>query len=382
VGSGRLRKFFGILPILIVWRFRWNPPGKAVLQRSMSEQIQILDVEREDKDIIYILQEATNKKVWTFAGGKGGTGKTAITANIGVALATMGYRVILVDADLGGANLHTILNIKRPRVTLSDFINRRVETLGDILLNTPSENLRLISGGSDMVGLANIPYQTKIRLQKHLELLEADYILLDLGAGTNFNTLDFFVLSNEGFVICNPEPTAKINAYTFLKSVVYRLIEREFKKGTRIKELIVKEGRNNKNGSLPVPELLKKINTVDPESGAKIRMLLSRFRPKVIMNKLRRFSQEREGVQLANLTEKYLGISLEYLGMVRDDSHVIDSSELMMPFVLQFPGCGASKDIYNLVGKLGIEDKLGRFALKRSSKLRRYIKSERRYWYQ
>ncbi len=345
----------------------------------MTEEIQIADVEQ---DIVYILQETTDKKVWTFAGGKGGTGKTALTANIGVALATMGYRVILVDADLGGANLHTILNIKRPQVTLSDFINRRINNLGDILLNTPSENLRLISGGSDMVGLANIPYQTKIRLQKHLETLEADYILLDLGAGTNFNTLDFFVLSNEGFVICNPEPTAKINAYTFLKSVVYRLIEREFKRGTHIKELIIREGRNNKTGSLPVPELLNRIENVDPVSSSKVKKMLFQFQPKIIMNKIRRFSQEREGVQLAGLTEKYLGISLDYLGMVRDDSHVVDSSELMMPFVLQFPGCGASKDVYNLVGKLGVEDKLGRFAIKRSTKLRRYIKSERRYWYQ
>ena len=344
----------------------------------MTEEIQIADAEQ---DIIYILQEATDKKVWTFAGGKGGTGKTALTANIGVALATMGYHVILVDADLGGANLHTILNIKRPQVTLSDFINRRINNLGDILLNTPSENLRLISGGSDMVGLANIPYQTKIRLQKHLETLEADYILLDLGAGTNFNTLDFFVLSNEGFVICNPEPTAKINAYTFLKSVVYRLIEREFKRGTQIKELIIREGRNNKTGSLPVPELLNRIENVDPVSSSKVKKMLFQFQPKIIMNKLRRFSQEREGVQLAGLTEKYLGVSLDYLGMVRDDSHVVDSSELMMPFVLQFPGCGASKDVYNLVGKLGVEDKLGRFAIKRSTKLRRYIKSERRYWY-
>lgn len=348
----------------------------------MSEELKTLDVDDDSQDIIYILQEASNKKVWTFAGGKGGTGKTAMTANIGVALATMGYHVILVDADLGGANLHTILNIKRPRITLSDFISRRVENLSDILLDTPSENLRLISGGSDMVGLANIPFQTKQRLQKHLELLEADYILLDLGAGTNFNTLDFFVLSNEGFVVCNPEPTAKINAYTFLKSVVYRLIEREFKKGTRIKDLIVKEGRNNKNGSLPVPELIKRIEEYDPQSGTQLRAMLSQFRPKVIMNRLRRFSQEREGLQLVGLTEKYLGLSLEYLGMVRDDSHVVDSSELMMPFVLQFPGCGASKDIYNLIGRLGIEDKLGRFAVKRSTKLRRYIKSERRYWYQ
>ena len=343
----------------------------------MNEEIQISE---DNQDIIYILQETTDRKVWTFAGGKGGTGKTAMTANIGIAMATMGYRIIVVDADLGGANLHTILNIKRPKLTLTDFINRRVNNLNDILLPTPSENLMLISGGSDMVGLANIPFQSKIRLQRHLEHLEADYILLDLGAGSNFNTLDFFVMSNEGFVICNPEPTSKINAYSFLKSVVYRVVEREFKRGTRIYDLIIKEGRNNKSGSLAIPELIKRIQLVDPESADRIRGLLTEFQPKFIMNKLRRFNQEREGLQFAGLTEKYLGVSLEYLGMVRDDSHVVDSSELMMPFVLQFPGCGASKDVYNLVGKLKIEDKLGRFNLNRSGKLKKYIKTERRYW--
>lgn len=336
----------------------------------------------DGQDIICILPENSSKKVWTFAGGKGGTGKTAITANIGIALATMEYRVILVDADLGGANLHTILNIKRPKFTLTDFLNRRINTLHEILLDTPSENLRLISGGSDMVGLANIPYQSKLRLQKNLEMLEADYILIDLGAGTSYNTLDFFIMSNEGFIISNPEPTAKINAYSFLKSVVYRLIEREFKRGTRIHELIVNEGRNNKAGSLSIPDLIRRIGIVDLPSARAVHTMLSDFRPKLIMNKLRRYSQEREGTQLADLSSKYLGVSMNYLGMVRDDSHVIDSSELMMPFVLQFPGCGASKDVYALLGRLGVEDKLGRFETNRASKLRKYIKSERRYWYQ
>lgn len=333
-----------------------------------------------DQDIICILQEKTDKRVWTFAGGKGGTGKTAMTANIGVALATMGYQIILVDADLGGANLHTILNIKRPSRTLSDFINRRVESLNDILLETPSQNLLLISGGSEMVGLANLPYQSKVRLQKHLSLLEADYVLLDLGAGTNYNTLDFFVLSNEGFVVCNPEPTAKINAYSFLKSVVYRIIESEFKKGSRVYEFIVRDGRNNKSGSLAIPELLNRIQKIDPISTATIQQRLTQFRPKLVMNKLRRFAQEKEGVQLESLAEKYLGVSMEYLGMVRDDPHVIDSSELMMPFVLQFPGCGASKDIYKIVGNLGVEDRFKRFKVDRPVKLKKYIKSERRYW--
>jgi len=338
------------------------------------------ELAEDSEEVIHALQRTTNKRVWTFAGGKGGTGKTAMTANIGVALATMGFHVIVVDADLGGANLHTILNIKRPALSLSDFLNRRVENLHDILLPTPSENLHLISGGSDMVSMANINYQMKVRLQKNLEKLEADYILMDLGAGSSFNTLDFFVMSNEGYVVCNPEPTAKINAYMFLKSVVYRSIEKAFKKGTRIHDMIINEGRDNKNGSMAIPELIQRIRAVDPEAADNIRTIVDQLRPKLILNRLRRYTQEQEGHQFVQLSEKYLGLSIEYLGMVRDDSHVVDSSEAMMPFVLQYPGCGASKDVYALVSKLGIEDKFGRFRPDKSDKRKRYIKTERRYW--
>ncbi len=338
------------------------------------------ELAEDGEDIIYILQKTTNKRVWTFAGGKGGTGKTAITANIGIALATMGYHVIVVDADLGGANLHTILNIKRPKLSLADFINRRVESLQDILLPTPSDNLQLISGGSDMVSMANISYQSKSRLQKHLARLEADYILMDLGAGTSFNTLDFFIMSNEGFIVCNPEPTSKINAYTFLKSVVYRAIEKVYRKGTHIHDLIIREGRDNKSGSLAIPELIRRIRLVDPQAADAIKKVVDLLAPKLILNRLRRYTQEQEGHQFVQLTEKYLGVSLRYLGMVRDDPHVVDSSEVMMPFVLQYPGCGASKDVYSLVSRLGIEDRFGRFTQKKSDKLIRYIKTERRYW--
>lgn len=332
-------------------------------------------------DIVYILQERSEKKIWTFAGGKGGTGKTAMVANIGVALATMGYQVILVDADLGGANLHTILNIKQAKITLSDFISRRVNSLNDVLLETPSENLRLISGGSDILGIANLPYQSKLRFTRHIDELEADFILLDLGAGINYNTLDFFVLSNEGFIVSNPEPIAKINAYSFLKSVVYRLVEREFPRGTLVKEVIMNEGKHTRKGSLAIPELLRLINDTYPDSLVRIKEILSNFRPKLIMNKVRRYSQEREGKQFAGLSLKYLCVPLQYLGLVREDNHVVDSSEIMMPFILQYPGCCASKDIYHLLGALGIKDKLGRFSQKSSSQLKRFIKSERQYWY-
>ncbi|MFC1511744.1 MinD/ParA family protein [Candidatus Latescibacterota bacterium] len=119
---------------------------------------------------------------------------------------------------------------------------------------------------------------------------------------------------------------------------------------------------------------------VDEAASENIANVVNRLHPKLILNRLRRYAQEHEGHQFVQLTEKYLGVKLEYLGMVRDDSHVIDSSEIMMPFVLQYPGCGASKEIYSLISKLGIEDKFGRFTPQKPVKLKRHIKTERRYW--
>ena len=85
------------------------------------------------------IQDALRKKeIWAVGGGKGGIGKSLITGNIGITLARLKKRVLLVDADLGGANLHTTLGIGVPQMTLSDFLNRRVETIQEVIIRPVS----------------------------------------------------------------------------------------------------------------------------------------------------------------------------------------------------------------------------------------------------
>ena len=114
------------------------------------------------------------KNIWSIAGGKGGTGKSLIASSLAILLAKTNKRVIAVDADLGGANLHTCLNVNSPRYTLSDFIQRKVANLEDILVDTPFQNLQLISGASDIYNIANPIYTQKTRLITHLERLPCD----------------------------------------------------------------------------------------------------------------------------------------------------------------------------------------------------------------
>ena len=147
------------------------------------------------------------RRVISVGGGKGGIGKSLISANLGIELARRGKKVVLVDADLGGANLHTTLGIDLPRRTLSDFIERRVEKIEDAVTPTGIANLGLVSGAMDHLDAANPKYAQKMRLLRNVQQMDVDYAILDLGAGTHANVLDFFLVSASRIVamsFCEP----------------------------------------------------------------------------------------------------------------------------------------------------------------------------------
>ena len=89
--------------------------------------------------------------IWTIGGGKGGSGKSFLTVNMGICLSKLGVRVVLIDADLGGANLHTFLGISPPTLSLSDFIKKRVSHLREVLIPTAIPNLQLLTGAQDLL---------------------------------------------------------------------------------------------------------------------------------------------------------------------------------------------------------------------------------------
>jgi flagellar biosynthesis protein FlhG len=145
-------------------------------------------------------------------GGKGGIGKTILTANLGICFAKNKWRVVLVDADLGGSNLHTCLGIDFPEVSLSDFVGRRVEKIEDVIVETGIEGLRLISGAQDFLGSANIKYTQKLRVLKQIFKIDTEVVLMDLGSGTSFNVLDFFLASDLGIVVMARWRTATVSS--------------------------------------------------------------------------------------------------------------------------------------------------------------------------
>ena len=135
-----------------------------------------------------------HSRIFAIAGGKGGIGKSVIAASMGMGLAMLHKEVVLIDADFGGANLHRILGMESVRKNSMQFIQKKVHYLEELAISHPRfSNLKLIRGMNGFLGAANLPYQQKLKLIRHIYRLPFDYVILDLGGGTDYHTLDFFL---------------------------------------------------------------------------------------------------------------------------------------------------------------------------------------------
>ncbi len=255
------------------------------------------------------------------AGGKGGVGKSLIAANLAVALSREGKRVILADLDLGGSNLHLILGVRNPPAGIGTWLNDSRKPFEQIVLQTEYSGLGFIAGDAEIPGIANLSAAQKNMLIRRLSRLDADVLILDLGAGTHFNVLDFFLMSGRGIVVTTPTPTATVNAYLFLKNVVFRLIHTSFPRKSAAGEYLASLRKQKESFQrVYIPQLLQRIEQVDPQSFAQLRARIETFRPRLILNMLEDPKDADKANRLRRSCEQYLGIGLEHLGIVyRDD---------------------------------------------------------------
>lgn len=275
-------------------------------------------------------------RIVAIGGGKGGVGKTLVSTNLSLALAERGQRVLLVDADLGGANAHTVLGIAPPLVTLSDVVERKA-SLSDVAVATPFPNLRFISGALDDIGAANPNHTQKMRLLRQLSQVDADVVVLDLGAGTSFNTLDFFLIAHLGILVVLPEPTSVENAYRFLKAAFFRrlaVVEKAF----GIKDLVdeARAQRNSLNIHTPA-DLLRAIEKRNPDVGRQVNEQMARFIPRLVLNQARPASQkgdvddEHVARDMASACRRFLGIQLDVLAVLPEDEAVKRAVRVRQP---------------------------------------------------
>jgi flagellar biosynthesis protein FlhG len=297
-------------------------------------------------------QDKRQKVIWTIGGGKGGSGKSFIAANLGICLSQRGLRVTLIDADLGGANLHTFLGISPPALSLSDFIKKRVPHLNDALISTSIPNLRLMSGAQDLLTAADSKTAQKRRLLRAIRNLDGDYILVDLGAGNSISVLDFFLISDGGVLVVTPEPTSIENAYRFLKSAFYRRL-RHSVSSPQVKALIDEAmDRRNDLGIQTPHDLIQGAKRLDEDDSRRIAAEAKVFHPNLILNQVRSKKDIEIGFSIRSVCQKYFGIRLHYLGYVVYDQDVCHSIRKRRPLVLENERSRAAQCVSEIASKL------------------------------
>jgi len=288
-------------------------------------------------------------KLWAIGGGKGGVGKSIVTLMIGVSLARLGNKVIIVDADMGGSNLHTLVGIRYPKHTLADFINKQVDTIDEVIMQTPIENMSIICGADDILGMANPKYAQKTRLLNHLKKIDADYILLDLGAGTSFTTIDFFLYSPNKVVVLTPQITSIQNAYGFIKTSLFRHLNDTFSKDIPALELIKRASSPVQGETIDsIARLFEEFKALGAEHQEKLMNCINELDIKLIINMVKDTRERNVCNIVKSVAKNYLGLIVEDLGVIQFDNILNSSINNMADFFNKKRDSMASINCYDI----------------------------------
>ena len=285
-------------------------------------------------------------------GGKGGVGKTFVVANLAAALARSGFRVVAADADLEGANLHTCVGVADPGPSLADFVAGRASEVRDLLVDTPIPNLRILAATHASLGAAQPDQAERVRLMRQLRELDADFVLLDLGAGNHPAVIDYFMIGEAGIVVLTPEPTSIENAYAFLRAAFYRRLQLAMvSHAVREVVALAMDERNERGIRTPI-DLLREVRALDPAEGARFVETMRAFRPRLLVNDARTADDVKLGFSMRSVCRKFFGIEAEYLGYVNHDEAARRSVRSRRPVVEAHPGSDAAIYIERVARKL------------------------------
>ncbi len=258
-------------------------------------------VDQAEKLRLMVKGQNQSAQVLAVTSGKGGVGKTNVAANLALCLMASRKNVILLDADLGLANLDVVLGMKT-RLNLMHVISGQKHL--DEIIETGPAGLKLISGVSGITNLADLNEFQRQRLIQEMTSLEhrADVIIVDTGAGISKNVLGFCDAADHTLVVTTPEPTSISDAYAVIKSL-------------------------NKN-----------------RNGVKISLLVNMAESRVEAKKIYQ--------RISKVASQFLGATLSDAGYILRDEHVPDAVCNQKPVVLQHPRCQASYCFMALAGKL------------------------------
>ena len=297
-------------------------------------------------------------EVWAFGGGKGGTGKSFLASSFAVALAKSGKSVNIVDCDLGAPNLHTLFGISNPKKSLTDFFDRTDE-LKDLLIKTGVKNLTLIPGDVQTLSSTKMKYFLLKKLYRQIRAMQADYTLVDVGAGSNTNVLDTFLLADKMIAILNPDLLSMDNFYKFIKSVLYRKVTFALKP-YGFRDMLDKIWSSRRKYKIKnIWDLLSWLMKNFPFTRNIIEKEVANFSVYFIINQTRNVVDIHQGEYIKSGFIKYLNLNVQYIGYVEYRPEIFRSVEAKRPFMVSHANTQGGYDIETCLNNL-LENKEAR----------------------
>ena len=324
----------------------------------------------------------SSKKIIAVGGAKGGVGKSILSANLAVGLALLGHKVVLADLDLGGADVHLYTGVKSLAKTWNDFLDKKADSIQDILTPTAFKGLSLIGGDSSRLGSANLPYSQKLKIMRHLkEELETDFLIVDLGGDTTYNGLDFFLLADQKIVVSGTEPASVLDSYTFVKVVFNRFLERFFSERKTLKDLAdkIKDGSLEASKNYSLDFIYQEVRTRDQQAFYELKKQFDQFRLSIVLN----MTENNQDVRIAETMQKLVKdkcfVDIGILGTIPFDKAVRQAARGFTPIVVENPKCQASRNIHQMLAAIILhreQDATRAELLESASRIRREAKEQ------
>lgn len=299
---------------------------------------------------------------YAFGGGKGGIGKTFLSSNFGIHLAKKGKKTLIVDLDLGGANVHTYLGIKPLGPNLKDYLNGKVTSIEDVISVTNTNNLFFIKGLDDWTSDLKIDRPKIEALIDSINKYNFDSVIFDLAAGTHSETIDFFLSCDVQIIVSTPEPTSIENSYQFLKKAFHRTViktSEDLQCVDEINKLLHhKERFNIKTPTELISFLIKK----EPILGKLLKKNVFQVKPKILINQARSHQDQILSTSIERICSKYFSMDCESIGFVHYDSAIWQSLRVLKPFQIEQVNSNTSNELIRIFNRLAIEKSLNKIS--------------------